>query len=115
MIARMRVAPKCILVLEHDAEIATQLVLALEAARADVVYAANALEALDRLTHFLFNAAVVDCFERTDNRKRVTARLLELKIPFCVLSREEKTQGRGTPVIRQVDHVVPTLVALLEL
>jgi CheY-like chemotaxis protein len=106
---------KCVLVLEHDAEIATQLVVALERVRADVVYAANTLEALNRLTHFHFNAAVVDCFERTDNRKRISARLLELKIPFCVLTRDEKIRDWGAPVIRQVDHVVPTLVVLLEL
>jgi DNA-binding response OmpR family regulator len=102
---------KCILVLEHDAEIATQLVLALEAAGADVVYTANALQALDRLTHFHFNAAVIDCFDSAENWKRIAARLQELNVPFCALSRDDKTQG--APVVRQVEQVVPALVTLL--
>jgi CheY-like chemotaxis protein len=104
---------KCILVLEHDAEIATQLVLALEAAGADVVYTANALQALDRLTHFHFNAAVIDCFDSAENWKRIAARLQELNVQFCALSRDGKMQDWGAPVIRQVEQVVPALVTLL--
>jgi CheY-like chemotaxis protein len=104
---------KCILVLEHDAETATQLVLALEAAGADVVYTANALEALDRPTHFNFNAAVIDCFVSAENWKRIADRLRELKIPFCVLARDDKAKACRAPIVRQVRQVVPTLVALL--
>ena len=70
-----------ILVLASEAEHATELVRVLENVGSDIVIAANAREALQRLDQFRFDAGVIDC---SLGAEKVVDRLRVLGVPFCV-------------------------------
>jgi hypothetical protein len=101
-----------ILVMCWDAPTAHALVNVISAARGDVVYAANAGEAMQRLQQFRFNGAVL-CWQTAADT--VAVALQVLGVPFIMFG----LPARGTPaianalVVTDMDQVVPVLGVLL--
>lgn len=85
-----------ILVLAFDDVHATELVAALLAAGADTVVAANALEALQRLEQFKFDAAVIDC---SPGAEGIAEQLGLRGVPFCVCGSMETATGWKPAVV----------------
>jgi hypothetical protein len=97
-----------VLVLHPDAMTAHTLVRAIDAADGDVVYAATAQEAQQRLRRFVCDLAVVDAATCID---AVATELRTQAVPFCLL-------GAGTVAGAEfradnIEAVVPWLVAAL--
>ena len=107
--APMRSLANClVLIAVNDATDAHYLVLAVELAGADVVVAANRLEALLRIQQFTFDAAVLDNAAGSQS----VAGLLGLQdIPFCVCPCSGIVAWTA-PIVTQVDQVVDVLTAL---
>ena len=101
-----------ILVMCWDAPTAHALVNVISTARGDVVYAANAGEALQRLQQFSFNAAVL-CWQT--GADTVAAALQVNGVPFFMFG----LPAAGTAaianalVVTDFDRVVPVLAMLL--
>src|SRR5262249_49659902 len=85
---------KSLLILERDAETATGLVQAIERAGAQVVYAANVLEGLQRLAQIEFDAAVVDCGGEQD-WQLIHDRLRQRKFGFVCSQGSQRRGQRG--------------------
>jgi hypothetical protein len=73
------------------------------------VVAANALEALQRLKQFKFDAAVIDC---SPGAEGIAERLGLLKVPFCVCGSTKAPTSWKPAVVTRIDRVVPILAAL---
>jgi CheY-like chemotaxis protein len=96
-----------ILILQEHAPTGHALVKVVSDARGDVVFAGTAMEALQRLQQFQFEAAVIDAQVGSD---RVVAELGALDIPFCVCA---QSAPPGLTLVSQVDQVVPVLIGFL--
>jgi CheY-like chemotaxis protein len=103
----------CILVLEEDAPTATRVVSDLEKARADVVTAWNATEALHRLAHFSFAGASLDYRQGANDRHRVVLHLKEKGIPFLVRTQHQPPADWNAMVVARPGDVVGALARLL--
>jgi CheY-like chemotaxis protein len=98
-----------ILVLAYDDLHATELVAVLLAAGADTVVAANALEALQRLQQFKFDAAVIDC---SPGAEGIAEQLGRRGVPFCVCGSTKASTSWKPAVVTRIDRVVPILAGL---
>jgi CheY-like chemotaxis protein len=101
-------ANRLVLIAVNDAADAHYLVLSLELAGADVVVAANQLEALQRSQQFTFDAAVLD---NGVGSQSVAALLGPHGIPYCVCPCSGIVAWT-TPILTQVDQVSDVLTAL---
>ena len=89
-----------------------RIVNVISAARGDVVYAANAGEALQRLQQFSFNAAVLGW---EVGAYAVAAALRDKDIPFCLFGAPANgaVAIANALVVTDMDQVVPMLGMLL--
>jgi hypothetical protein len=103
-----------ILVACNDAQLANELVARVTRANGDVVYAANKLQAVERLEHFTFAAAVLVQQRDADD---IGQRLREEDIPYCLLDKASSkpvyVSAGDTVAVYDIDLVIPTLRALL--
>jgi hypothetical protein len=102
-------ANQSIFVLAADAECATELVRVLQDAGADIVIAANVVEALQRLEQFRFDGGVID---GSPNAEKVADRLKVLGVPFCVCGGAPSATREPETVIG-TNRVVAVLGSLL--
>jgi CheY-like chemotaxis protein len=99
----------CILVMVIDAADACELVQAIESAGGDVVAAANAYEAQQRIKQFAFHGALVDC---SGGAAHVTELLQARGIPFCVCqSGADPSKAQAVPVRQAVAALAAKITA----
>ena len=98
----------CVLVMIADAVDASELVRCVERAGGDVVAAANAYEALQRLKQFVFNAAVVDC---SGGAESVVEELCARSIPFCVCKSGSAWKAPLTVPVHEVTVALAAKIA----
>lgn len=103
-----------ILLLEQDAQIASDLVAGFEKAGADVITADHAVQAIQRLAQFTFHGAVIDYRDGAVDRTRVARRLVELQIPFAVRTPLAAPPEWGAPSIASPHHIVTAVMGLLQ-
>jgi hypothetical protein len=101
-----------ILVMCDDAQTANALVARISAARGDVVFAATAVEALQRLRQLRFHAAVASWQTGAD---AATVALQARCVPFCMFGTPPSgaVAPVGAPLVVTDDQVVPVLMTLL--
>jgi DNA-binding NtrC family response regulator len=104
----------CILLLERDAHVASDLVIRLQAAGADVITADHAVQALQRLAQFPFSGAVIDYWLGAGDRTTVAQRLLQLGVPFVVHALVEPPPPWRAVRVADPDKIVPAVMQLIQ-